>query len=776
MIEISEDGHSDPLDIVETSSSYPSLYYQHTYEKRSLLWYSVEDPGVPYDSFDSVITTAEEYNDVKFGSRVPMIQLCVFPDACAHQSIVEVTTNSNEFESPSASRRNLSPGNVESNLEMETELGDKQSKKRIDALGKRNTLVLSDDSDWWSAATVQVALNGIDFYDVDSALMIYDESQMYFDPSVLTPIIGPNSGDTEITFTLPSSFPFANPSTYYRSMNDENYEVTPIDKPIIWFRKLNSGGNGFDDFQEFSIGEIDSESPSDIMYTYSLPLLQGTYSVFLSINGIDFWPPNLPNETCSLTSPLTSRVLSGNCVESISDCSGKYDLNSFQKSDDDIECAVCCITDTQFYVYNEFDISLVDGSLEFDGFASGKNSSGSGKKFVDVAIDVGDTSFIDPAQVCCFFLSPRTDDEFASLIHSGDAYVDRMLALPPIDDINNPTFPRQLAGETTVCGSSVAFVTSSTTMTCSAPALPVWQSTDDAWKMRVTVNAQNHHGIQNDNAGWDDLDGISYYSLPCPEGYFAATYIDTCQPCVPGTNDDRTDLIYDELTECKQCASGKYQELEAQRGCVNCPRASYESDSNFFSTSMDIDGNFITGQIYRESCMCKEGYYRDSRIADCDSDMECCNSCPTPGGKCDGGVSIKPPESSIISNDAPQKATYYDYASGNFSEYYHQNPYAMEGYWRLPNAYDDEYGECVPAPKKANPGACEGGWCESRSTYQCQNVCGKGYDSEVFQHLLCFSSLSSFYQLNLLMCCQVLYIALFLCKFVLELHVLGMRS
>lgn len=55
---------------------------------------------------------------------------------------------------------------------------------------------------------------------------------MYFDSTETTPRIGPSSGNTQIKFKLPDSFPLFNPDTYF---NFQQGFITdpPLDNVVV---------------------------------------------------------------------------------------------------------------------------------------------------------------------------------------------------------------------------------------------------------------------------------------------------------------------------------------------------------------------------------------------------------------------------------------------------------------------------------------------------------------------------------------------------------------
>jgi len=749
LMELSEDGSSEGgVDTQTTSDSFPSLYYQHTYDRRTLRWYTESDPGSPYP-FAGAIPTAVPYDNMTFGQRVPMVQFCIFPDACPQQALVEVTSSTNSYVASSARRRT----SEKSRLEAEEKEMDKKARQneRREAAMLRRTTAIGDDSNAWSAATVEVALNGIDFHEVYSDMMIYDETEMYFDPSELAPLIGPNTGDTEITFTLPENFPFFDPAEFYDYQLGFT-ETTPTDEIIIRYT-LHDGLGGFDEYQEFSVGLVDSATPTFI-YTYTPPLQAGTYSISLSVNGRNYWPGDgyTPSSNCTYENSI-GRVLSGDCVTSEDECAGFYDESSFVTAFS--ECQACCITDTEFYVYTDFDISRVDEGGNMEGYSSGyiPDLEGDGElETWEVSIDIGDTTYVDADRVCCFYLAPRdaqTAEVDVSFTDDEDDYADRILDLPPVDDT---TFPRQTPDESiwNICGEPYATLTSASIVTCAAPALPVWTSIDEDWKLRVTVNAQNHHGVVSASTAWANLDGLNYNSLPCPEGYYSESYDQVCQPCAKGSYDDRTEVTLTDLKECTVCGEGYYQDTIAQTSCTACPRGPDELDSDFYSTTMDLDGNVVEGQISVDACMCASGYWRDPDMADCDTDGLCCNTCPTPGGKCLGGISSQIPQAAKSGNGGTaQTAVYYDYDTGNTSDtYYHMMPYAKKGYYRIEGPTEGAIGECTPEPETdddgtdSDPGACEGGVYDVLDEVQFDNVCAPGYR----QSFMCASCERGYYK------------------------------
>ena len=770
LMEISEDGSAGRSTGGATSDESPSLYYQHTYDKRTLRWFAEKGTGGEDYPFSNAIPDVVPYDNMTFGQRVPMVKFCIFPDACSRAAIVEVTTATDTSDTyarrlTQSARRQATSEQAEA----PEKHADAQKERRAAKMAERRLAASEDDPTAWTAATVEVALNGQDFSEVSTAFYVYDDFEMYFDPTDLAPLIGPSTGDTEVRFALPSNFPFYDPGTYYEY---QLYgETEPTDAILVQFALQDAYG-GFSGYKEFAEGLLASASDPEYIYVYTPPLLAGKYTVSLSVNGRNYWPISgyTPSQNCTYESSI-GRVMGGECVSSESECQGFFEESNFNTALED--CSHCCVTETFFFVYTDFDIALADGTTTIEGFSSGYSpniaSTGTLDTY-DVSIAIGDTTFVDADRVCCFYLAPRnvlTAEVFEAYTDDEDDYADRILKLPPLDYTE---FPRQTPEESIwhLCGEPWATLTSSSVVACAAPALPIWVDNTYDWKLRVSINAQNHHGITNTLSEWDGLDGIDYNSKPCPAGYYQQFYQQVCLPCPKGTMDDRTDFTFTTLTECLVCGEGSYQDERAQTECKNCPRTPNELDSFFFSTTMDLDFNVLSGQQSMDSCMCQAGYWKNpDPDYECDVPGECCATCPTPGGRCVGGISTQEPQS-VSEGGIVGKAIYYDFASGNVSRpYWHNMPFARKGYFRIPSPLEGIIAECSPSPKTdddgfdSDSGACLGGISiESGTVYtltdavggivevgnvideQFPNVCAPGYS----QTFMCSDCTRDFYK------------------------------
>ena len=770
LMEISEDGSAGRSADDTTSDESPSLYYQHTYDKRTLRWFAEKGTGGEDYPFSNAIPDVVPYDNMTFGQRVPMVKFCIFPDACPQAAIVEVTTatDSSDVYGRRLTQSERRQATVEQVAASEKH-ADAQKERRAAKLAERRLAASEDDPSAWTAATVEVALNGQDFSEVSTAFYVYNDVEMYFDPTDLAPLIGPSTGDTEVRFALPPNFPFYDPGTYYEY---QLYgEIEPTDAILVQFALQDAYG-GFSGYKEFAEGLLASANDPEYIYVYTPPLLAGKYTVSLSVNGRNYWPISgyTPSQNCTYESSI-GRVMGGECVSGESECQGFFEESNFNTALED--CLHCCVTETFFYVYTNFDIALADGTTTIEGFSSGYSpnidSTGTLDTY-DVSVAIGDTTFVDADRVCCFYLAPRnvlTAEVFEAYTDDEDDYADRILNLPPLD---YSEFPRQTPDESiwNLCGEPWATLTSSSVITCAAPALPIWVDNTYDWKLRVSINAQNHHGITNTLSEWDGLDGIDYNSKPCPAGYYQQFYQQVCLPCPKGTMDDRTDFTFTTLTECLVCGEGSYQDELAQTECKNCPRTPNELDSFFFSTTMDLEFNVLSGQQSMDACMCQAGYWKNpDPDYECDVPGECCATCPTPGGRCVGGISTQEPQS-VSEGGIVGKAIYYDFASGNVSRpYWHNMPFARKGYFRIPSPLEGIIAECSPSPKTdddgydSDSGACLGGISiEADSLYtltdavggivevgnaideQFPNVCAPGYS----QTFMCSDCTRDFYK------------------------------
>ena len=147
-------------------------------------------------------------------------------------------------------------------------------------IDRRDQTLTGDDRSAWSLCTIEVALNGQDFYSIDTNTLpfyVYDASRVYFNPTSLAPLIGPNTGDTEIILNLPTNFPFFDPASFY-DFQEGIVSVEPIDKIIIMYRKKNSK----EGYKEFAVGKVENGLAPSSIYAYTPNMNPGTYTVSLS--------------------------------------------------------------------------------------------------------------------------------------------------------------------------------------------------------------------------------------------------------------------------------------------------------------------------------------------------------------------------------------------------------------------------------------------------------------------------------------------------------------
>ena len=124
-----------------------------------------------------------------------------------------------------------------------------------------------------------MALNGVDFAPVPDAIMIFDEADMFFDPTALAPLLGPSKGGTEVRLLLSPDFPFYDPAAYYDYQMGYT-TVKPVDTLVVRFALQESGGRGFTSYQEFAEGLITAGSTAP-----ERPMPTGVSSVHGTSNG-----------------------------------------------------------------------------------------------------------------------------------------------------------------------------------------------------------------------------------------------------------------------------------------------------------------------------------------------------------------------------------------------------------------------------------------------------------------------------------------------------------
>lgn len=183
ILEISEDGSDGKRPVAAasafsdapTASEPPSLVYQHTYDKRSIRWGTTNALGnsYPFAFSDSALP--------EFDQRLPLLQFCLFPDACPATAVVEVAMEATaaQYTTPTAAAAKA-----------------KKNARRLD-FGRNDEHVAAwaagsggapsvrdlvdsgvDAQTMWSKASISVALNGQDFVALPPttmSLMVYDE-------------------------------------------------------------------------------------------------------------------------------------------------------------------------------------------------------------------------------------------------------------------------------------------------------------------------------------------------------------------------------------------------------------------------------------------------------------------------------------------------------------------------------------------------------------------------------------------------------------------------
>ena len=187
------------------------------------------------------IPTSEPYRSagLTYDQKVPMIQLCVYPDDCPVRT--QIRSSMSGFSSV-------------------------------------------DDDAFPLTADVSVALNGQDFVTSSTPYYIFDDNMVYYEPLISGPVLGPDSGGTDLTFYVPI-LPLIDIAGYFAFMEDPTTADSPIDSVVIRFSAISS------EFVEYEPAQMKSVDLSKDNYLFvTTPPLQAdkAYDVSLSINGQDF--------------------------------------------------------------------------------------------------------------------------------------------------------------------------------------------------------------------------------------------------------------------------------------------------------------------------------------------------------------------------------------------------------------------------------------------------------------------------------------------------------
>lgn len=297
---------------------------------------------------------------------------------------------------------------------------------------------------------------------------------MFFDVEFFGPLVGPTTGDTEVRFPIDlATFPVVDWSGYFDYQEGRTDEL-PVDSILAQWSLQGS------DYKEFANGRVTSDTPSTI-YAYTPTLRAGVYTVSLSVNGRTYWPGATYSPSGNCTLSTTVRDLGGDCVQSAADCVGTFVSSGFSNLNPAVACPACCVTETQFLVYEDFDIAFADGSTSWSGRSSGYDPETQALLTNDIRVEFGTSEYVDPELVCCFWFAPR-DANFDPIVGDDDAdFVDRVLLV-------EGTFPRQRPEDSSfqICGPGAAALNpEGTIVTCSPPALPVWIDEEYIWQVKI---------------------------------------------------------------------------------------------------------------------------------------------------------------------------------------------------------------------------------------------------------------------------------------------------
>jgi hypothetical protein len=749
VLEISESAGGDERRNA-TASGGASLYYQHVYAQHAVSWHGTSSAGYPWSSD---IPTTAPFTGMAFEQKVPLVQLCLMPDACPVRSVIEAEADFSNIATLAAARA-LTQG------------------RRL-----ANTMT----------AGISVSLNGQDFQALGAAQEFYlvDPQSLYYFPRSLSPLIGTADGGTTVALSVPWSLQESLvDAEEYRSYytGGDVYGVAPPDNLLL---KFTSSDGTFLEFSRALLPASPTPVGEPIILTSATPATEaGDYLISLSVNGVNFWPdtnfttPLNTSAVCAWTSDLGYQ-LEGICVDggaSLSLCSDSPELCGCQGEVLVLEqdgCPACCIEAAYFEYYGNLEAawSADNGNDLFDAGAGTLSAPSSGKEASDDAnndvwvrlsvLGMPDPAKVNVDNVCCEWLTPRDVGTGESLENIDD--------LPIWED-------RSVANgyEDSLCGELNAAIDSeggAEIIACRAPAIPISKSTDYRWQVRVSVNHQDFIGQAcPGRCPAEYVKGADYLSTACPHGYYAEAYTSRCRSCPMGSTDLRIGdtTATTEHKMCTFCPVGRYMPLRGHTGaCYSCP--SVRGDS-FSYTTVNINGSEIVGQVSVSACSCAENYYRDLSLGEgeCQFDVQdlslrgnstltagwCCSECP-PGGVCPGGFTKGMPQSLDVVTLAPHhQGQVYDGAE--FSEAYFQlYPYAKPGYFRLDAETEGLIQECSPrftcasdttevlSSGKACIGACMGGGLTPTSELGIQfpNSCSTGYES-----LMCSSCSVGFYK------------------------------
>ena len=532
VVELSQDYTASSADDAEGEGSCPraaaggaSLAYHHVFEPRALRWHGVpsrtaHDATGAHYPFTADLPVAEPWTNFTFEFSVPMIQLCVYPDACPQRAMVLAEAGEHTF--TSAQLRAADP---------------------VDGGG-------TDYAPHALAAVdLSLALNGADFIAVTGADLadpyyVYDDANLFFKPTSTSPLVGVVTGGTRVVLPVPAALPLLNAHEYFDATDSSAVIASSTrDKIVVRFEAVHGS------FVELATGYLASPSLSANPWIEcaSPPLQAGPLRVRLAINGETFWPPvggaadvDASDANCTFIPAGLTSPLGGYCVRAGCDdegdglpcgCRGSYHATGFDSTVRG--CGACCVTESRFFTYDNFELSYRGGARgqpEY-GPASGLNDDGS-RVWVEAVPSgtIPSASYILEHLVCCFWLAPRTHDPIDNVIVEDDCIE------PGCDDPASKWRDRvehveglTVSNENGVCGRENARVewldTGQVYIKCYPPPLPVSTKDSHAWQLRVSFNGQDTHGVfvQNQRA-ISSLHGLEYVSLPCGAGSFATNY------------------------------------------------------------------------------------------------------------------------------------------------------------------------------------------------------------------------------------------------------------
>ena len=340
-----------------------------------------------------------------------------------------------------------------------------------------------------AAADLGLALNGADFIPVTGVgLARYvRRHQRVLRAHATAPLVGAITGGTNASCArlrpaAAQGRSISTRTTPRRSRRLAAAAVVPRDRLVVRFEAVHGP------FVELATA-ICWRSRDAARWCASPPLQAGPLRVRFAINGETFWPPvggvadiDASNANCSFTPAGLASPLGGYCAAAGCDadsatggaacgCRGSYHATGFDRAlgVSTRACGACCVTESRFYAYDDFEIrygdgnSLVQTQARLAGVArapeSGLESDGSRVKLAVRPMGAIPTAaYVLDHLVCCFWLAPR---ETVSNVVTEDVCV-----VPGCDDPNSAGAPREtfdifnglLTNENAVCGGERARV------------------------------------------------------------------------------------------------------------------------------------------------------------------------------------------------------------------------------------------------------------------------------------------------------------------------------